>query len=271
MTEPHTIFIPTRNRTQYLEKAIPHWLEQDLNGLYIVVEPQEYVKHRTFLRRKGWDCDVDIVKLKRDNRGVNYARNAIIRYGAKEGLSSVVMADDDLFPSKNSDINDLTINDDMIGVGACCSYYGLFLGNSFVKEDHDHVLVPGGWGYRMFLIDVDAALGLGNYDLKLRSLWGDNDMARMSMSRLGIGWYISTNVWYSSTAPRYAPGGIADLYGGNKLRRLQMEKVLHGYLNKKWGDRYINKPPKRIMCRWRRFLDDYVENWRDKAPWAKEK
>jgi hypothetical protein len=261
-----------------LEKALPHWMSRldsgEVADVYLVVEPQEYKQHRAWLREQEWDDWFNIHKLRSDNRGVNYARGSIVSKGNRLGLDRLIMADDDLFPSKQANVRRLdkvAARKDVVGVGACCSYYGLFIGNDFIKENNNAVLVPGGWGYRMFCIDVAAVLELGNYDVKLRSFWGDNDIARCSMSQMGIPWYMHCGVWYSSTAPRYAPGGIQDLYGDSKHRRMFMEGEIHGYLNKKWGDRYINKPPKRPLCRWKRFLGDYVKNWESKAPWLKEK
>lgn len=268
------VFIPTRNRLHNIEKVVPKWQAQDMDGIILVTEPSEKSMYKEFLSDKGWRNSVDVISPTMPNIGIGATRKFVVKKADKMGLHALIMSDDDAAPVPDTDI-DMLIKDlkrtPTIGIGACFSFYGLMLGNALLKAGRHEgeglpYLVPGGMGYITFSLSIKRALEAGNYDAKLHTFWEDAELVRDGMKNLGYAWHVHTGAWCTSIGKRFMPGGLSDFAGKT---RSEDEKICHRRVFKKWGPRYISHPDKKAICRWQNFLNDFVEGWRDRAVWAK--
>jgi hypothetical protein len=266
-----TVFIPTRARAHCLVKTLPKWEQQRyVERVVLVVEKWELGKHKRLAKQYK---NVEVMRLPNVNRGINFARHWIVEEADRLGLLKIIMSDDDLYPKPDSDVTQLFEFYDLntLGIGIMLPFYGLMFGNKTIKYADKPLMSKGGLGKRLFSLDVKRVLEVGNFDPKLWSGWGDDELVRQGIKDLGATWYIHPGVHGVSIAGRHTKGGLNDLNGENKTRRQQAEFSCHQYIYHKWGPEYINEPKLggRLVCQWRKMFDDFVPNWRERVTWVK--
>jgi hypothetical protein len=89
------------------------------------------------------------------------------------------------------------------------------------------------------------------------------------MADLGATWYVHAGVNGTSIAGRYTKGGINDFHKEDQASRLRGQEHSHKIIFKKWGPKYVSNPGKRMMFRWKLFMDDYVPEWHKRIDWEK--
>lgn len=266
-----TVFIPTRNRRELLEKVLPKWQRQKVDEIILVCERWEYGRHMAVA--KGLK-KVSVERLPQSNRGINFARNYIVALADEWGYDKIIMADDDIYPRPESDVRRLFEWDGLntIGIGIMVPFYGLMFGNETMKNEDRPLMSKGALGKRLFSLDVKKVMKIGNFDVNLHSGWGDDELVRQGMADLAATWYIHAGVNGVSIAGRYTPGGLNDLHKEDQDSRIAGQLHSHKIIYKRWGPRYISAPKdgNRMMCRWQVFMDDYVPDWRKRIDWEKE-
>jgi hypothetical protein len=92
------------------------------------------------------------------------------------------------------------------------------------------------------------------------------------MADLQATWYVHAGVKGTSIAGRYTPGGINDFHHEKERSRIKGQLHSHQLIFRKWGPRYISTPTDghRMICWWKRFLDDFVPDWEHRIDWKKE-
>lgn len=271
VTEVHA-FVPTRNRIELLKKVLPKWAQHgEVSSLTLVVEKQEFGRHMRLA--KEYD-NVSVLRLPKSNQGVTYARKQIVEHAFTEGLKEIIVCDDDLYPHVDDDLWELILavrSLPTIGVGAMMSFYGLTFGNDLLKTATEPLFMGSALGKRLFSLDVDAVMDIGNYDEKLHTFGGDNDIVRVAMRELEYTWYVHPLVRGVSIESRHTPGGIADFCEGDYHLRLQRTLECHERMFMRWGPRYINTPRLggNFVCQWRKMLDDFVPDWEERKTWVK--
>lgn len=266
-------FIPTRNRHELLQKVLPRWQEHsELTTVVLVVEKWEY--GRTVQLAKQFER-VDVMRLGKSNQGVTYARKAIVDQAYHMGLDKIIVCDDDLYPHVDDDLGELLKPLGAlptIGVGAMMSFYGLVFGNEFIKTATEPLLMTGALGKRLFSLDVGAVIDIGNYDERLHTFGGDNDIVRVAIKALKNTWYVHPLVRGVSIESRHAPGGINDFCKEDTYIRQQRTLYCHELMFNRWGPRYINTPRLggRFVCNWKRMLDDFIPDWGTRKNWSKD-
>jgi hypothetical protein len=267
-----TVFIPSRGRHEMLaQKVLPKWMAQDAK-VYVVVEPSQYedycVAVSGFCNQGG---SVDVLPLPESDRGINFSRNYIVKIAADWGLTKIIQADDDIWPSPDSDVNRLFEWDGLncLGIGIMVPFYGLMFGNKTIKAEDRPLMSKGALGKRLFSLNVPRVLAAGNFDPQLHSGWGDDELVRAGMQRLQATWYVHAGVWGSSVSNRYTEGGINDFHSENAAARLAGQEHSHRIIYRRWGARYVSDPGKKMMFRWQTFMDDKVPDWRERIDWVK--
>lgn len=265
-------FIPTRNRHELLTKVLPKWDQhREVSTLVIVVEKWEY--GRTVQLVKQWP-NVEVMRLPKSNQGVTYARKQIVDLAYKQGLDKIIVCDDDLYPHVEDDLWELTLPLGAlptVGVGAMMSFYGLAFGNDLLKTATEPLFLVNALGKRLFSLDVGAVIDIGNYDERLHTFGGDNEIVRVAMREKAYTWYVHPLVRGVSIESRHAPGGIADFCLGRPSVREQRTLECHELMFARWGPRYISTPRLggRFACNWKNMLNDFVPNWEGRKNWQK--
>lgn len=266
------VFIPTRGRAEMLEaKVLPKWKEQSVEEIILVVEPREYKFYRQLCPLHG---NISVLKLPESDRGINYSRGKIIEKAHEWGLRKIIQADDDIYPSPNSDVNRLCTEFgalNTLGIGIMVSFYGLMFGNRTIKFEDRPLMSKGALGKRLFSLDVERVLAIGNFNPELHSGWGDDELVRQGMASLGATWYVHAGVLGTSVGKRYTPGGITDFHAGSLQKRQEGQEHSHRIIFAKWGPRYCNTPMSgsKLIFRWKLFMDDYVPGWEHMIDWEK--
>jgi len=260
------VFIPTRNRAELVERVLPKWLEQPVDELFIVCEKWEKGKYR---RVAG--SQAEVLVLPKTNQGINYARNWIVNKAHGMGYDRIIMSDDDLFPRPGYDVRKLLELDDLpaLGMGIMLPFYGLMFGNENLKIDAP-LMSLGGLGKRLFSLDTERALSVGNFDVRLYSGWGDDELVRQGIFEKSYTWYIHGGVHGTSIAGRHTPGGLNDLNHESNIERTEAEYKCHKIIYKKWPS-YVSKPKLggRLICQWKKMFNDFVPDWEQRITWHK--
>lgn len=266
------VFIPSRGRAEMLaQKVLPKWMAQNAK-VHVVVEPNQYKDYRTVVQgfcNKGGG--VDVLVLPHHDRGINYSRHWIVKVAADWGLREIIQADDDIWPSPETDVNRLFEWKDLncLGIGIMVPFYGLMFGNKTIKIEDRPLMSKGALGKRLFSLNVPRVLAAGNFDVNLHSGWGDDELVRAGMHHLGATWYVHAGVWGSSVSNRYTAGGINDFHKEDAQSRLRGQEHSHRIIYDRWGPRYVSDPDKKMTFRWQKFMDDKVPNWRERIDWEK--
>lgn len=263
------VFMPTRARGHLVEKVLPKWMAQpNVDQIFLVVEKWEYGKHRQIAKKFK---HIDVLRLPRVNGGIAFARAEIVRQATLMGLDQIVMTDDDLYPK--GDVSRLFEfgNLNTIGIGIMLPFYGLTFGNNTIKERDDPLMMASAMGKRLFSLEISRLNAAGlNFDERLHTFGSDNDIVRDAMRDLAATWYVHAGVHGTSVESRHMPGGLNDLHSERAQLRLNAQVECHRIMFDKWGERYINLPGGRFLCKWRNMLEDFVPNWRERITWAKK-
>jgi hypothetical protein len=213
-----------------------------------------------------------VITLPKSNMGINYSRNFIVSKAYEWLLDVLIMADDDIYPKPDSDVNRLFEFNGLntLGIGIMVPFYGLMFGNQTIKDEDRPLMSKGALGKRLFSLDVEKVLKIGNFDISLHSGWGDDELVRQGMVDLQATWYVHAGVNGVSVAGRYTKGGINDFHAEDQESRLAGQEHSHRIIYARWSDRYISQPGKRMMCRWKVFMDDYVPGWEKRITWTKK-
>lgn len=267
------VFIPSRGRADLLAaKVLPKWMEQDAK-IFVVVEPSQY---KTYCEAVQGFCNkggpATVLSLPHHDRGINYSRNWIIRVANEWGHRHIIQADDDIFPQPSSDVNRLFEWKDLncLGIGIMVPFYGLMFGNQTIKDEDRPLMSKGALGKRLFSLNVPRVLAAGNFDVNLHSGWGDDELVRAGMAKLGATWYVHAGVWGGSVSNRYTAGGINDFHKEDAQSRLRGQEHSHRIIFDRWGGRYVSDPGKKMTFRWQKFMDDKVPGWRKRIDWEKK-
>lgn len=263
------VYIPTRDRRDLLERVLKKWNEPEpTHEIYLVVERWEQGRYGKLAERFP---NVEIMVLPRINKGINYARNWIVRDAYRRHLSQIIMADDDLYPRPNADVNRLFEwnNLNCLGIGIMMPYYGLMFGNHTMKEEDRPLMSKGALGKRLFSVNIERAIDI-NFDVRLHSGWGDDEWVRDGMAMEQATWYVHAGVNGVSVANRYTKGGLNSLHGGNLARRELGQKQSQQIIYKKWGPEYVSDPLGPMRFQWKKFLNKFVPYWEDRIDWVKE-
>jgi hypothetical protein len=263
------VFIPSRSRAWLLESALPKWKEQDISHVYLVIEKKDYNDYRPLWQEFD---NVAILTLPKSDQGINYSRNWIVQEAHDLGYNKIIMSDDDIFPHPESDVKRLFEWKDLncLGIGVMMPFYGLMFGNQTIKNEDRPLMSTNALGKRLFSLNIPRVMACGNFDPRLHSGWGDDELVREGMAKLEATWYIHAGVRGVSTANRYTRGGINDFHGEDQESRLRGQDVSHEIIFKKWGGKYISMPGKRMQCRWKIFMNDFVPDWEERIDWSKE-
>lgn len=262
VTQEAVVYIPTRARAHLLKKVLPKWQEQKNAEVVLVVEGWEF---DDIQRLAAPYANVWVEKLRRFDKGIAYARQQILGMAHFDGLDKIIMCDDDLYPTVESDVSKLLDLPDMaLGMGASVSYYGLMFGNENLKRD-DPLLCYNALGKRLFSIDVATAFEVGGYDVRLHTFGSDNDIVRQGAKDMQTLWYVHAGVKATSISKRYEPGGLQDFAGQSRQSR---EKHCHKIMHSKWP-KYISSPDRRFACQWKKLMDDFIPDWKEHLNWRK--
>lgn len=265
----NVVFIPTRNRAQLVERVLPKWTEQPIDELFFVCEKWERGKYRRVAGNHA-----EVLVLPKTNQGINYARNWIVTWAAEHGYRKLIMSDDDLFPRPDSDVTRLMAFDSVptLGLGIMLPFYGLMFGNDTVKNSDEPLMSLGGLGKRCFSLDVSKVLSVGNFDVRLHSGWGDDELVRQGIAGAQATWYVHAGVRGTSIANRHTPGGLNDLHYEDASRRMDAQYQCHKIIYKKWGPEFISKPKLngRLICQWKKMFDEFIPNWEQRVTWRSE-
>jgi len=260
----NTVYICTRNRLNNVSKVVPRWLDQNFRVI-LVVEPEQEDEHISLCDDMQWAGDgVYVLPLSRPNLGIGYSRNQAVLHAWKMRSRSIIMADDDIRPASglDSDMADLideASKPNVLGIGAVLRIHDHFTGGA-ISANSGVILCPGGWGGRLYGLNVDRAVELGNYDVKLDCLGEDDDMKRQGIAA-GIPWLVHCDVWAESIGSRFQPGGVQAFVGNDRKSR---EERNHWLLHERWP-RYVSAPPKKFRMEWAKMLDDHIPNWRERS------
>lgn len=256
-----TVYIPTLDRVEMVQKTVPCWLEQEM-PVRLVVERREYHAYNNLKNQMKWGKHVYVLPLPLAGRGMGYARKYIVTHARNTALDSIIIADDDHKPDINSDMWDLideAAKPGVLGVGGVRPLNDRNTGG-FLSKHNGVILCPGGWGFTIYGLNIQTALDLGNFNPLLHTLGEDSELARQGIAR-GIPWRVHCNVWFKSANRRYDPGGFASKWHTLEARKLAEQECM-AIIHKRWPD-YTNTPDKPLRVAWQRMLDDYIPNWRD--------
>jgi hypothetical protein len=244
-------------------------MEQNISHVVLVIEQKDYPDYRPLWQKFD---RVSISTLPESDRGINYSRNWIVQEAYELGYDRIIMSDDDIFPRPDSDINRLFEWNGLntLGIGIMVPFYGLMFGNQTIKNEDRPLMSKGALGKRCFSLNIRRAIAVGNFDVRLHSGWGDDELVRQGMAGLGATWYVHAGVNGTSIAGRYTKGGINDFHGENQASRLRGQELSHDIIFRRWGPKYISMPGKRMQCRWRLFLEDFVPDWEKRINWVRE-
>jgi glycosyltransferase involved in cell wall biosynthesis len=256
-----TVYIPTLDRVDMIQKTVPHWLVQEM-PVRLVVERREYRAYTELKNRMKWGKQVYILPLPLAGRGIGYARNYAVKHARATHLDAIIMSDDDVYIHDDSDAWDLidaVEKPGVLGVGAVRTLHDRFT-NGAISRNHGVILCPGGWGFTVKALNVQTALKCGNFDPALHSFGEDAELARQGIAR-GIPWRVHCDVVFVSLNKRLDPGGFSSKYHtleGRLAGELECRSIIH----KRWPD-YTSEPDKRPRVAWQRMLDDYIPEWRN--------
>jgi hypothetical protein len=259
-----TVFIPTRQRPELLERCIRSWEQFENIQIVIAVEPGEPIAGEIAER-------VHILRLPKRDQGVGYARHHIVRAAVRASLRSFFMCDDDHYPVGDTDDSDLELmlrfakRKDVLGVGAWKHHYLHFMPAPQVREASKErrataFLARGGLGYQLIALNTANAMDIGNFDKKL-NVAEDQDLCRRGMLTLHLPWYVWTGVHAGSrSANRRGNGGIDSL--PRKREKLALESF--EILQKRYpGSVFLDGG--RMRNKWKEFYLDNVD-----GPWPPE-
>lgn len=254
------VYICTKDRRDNLRKVVPRWMYTLPNTPIIVMVDDSAVEdHDDLARREGWAGQVKILSTGKNNAGIGYARMKVVQHAANSDMKSIIMADDDIMPARNSYPNMLlraARQPWVLGVGAVRSYHD-FLSKGVTSLDDTLMLCPSGWGFQLYGLNVKNALAAGNFDSALNCFGEDAEMMRGGIAN-GIPWLLHRGVRAEPLGKRGAPGGISSLL---PAERKKQEAICQQIIHDRWPE-YTSKPPKPSRMAWQKFYDHYIPDWK---------
>jgi hypothetical protein len=242
-----------------LERTLPKWpVVTPANiAITLVVEPNEVTKHLKFLKQHGLKDRVGVLGLSGTNLGMGNSRNEAFHDAQAQGHDAFITTDDDLFPMDDPSIllETAEYTDDLLGVGCYFSMYGLLLK---LKRNTGLYKVGVGLGFRCFAMNTKMLDKVGGFPVEFKG-YDDHEIARWGIARLGVPWYIDTDMACSSVAKIGDPGGMTSLPG--YARVVDRKHTAHVLTHKHWPE-FVSNPSKcdpdsgrcSYTMQWKRFL-----------------
>lgn len=262
----YAIYIPTKNREEFAIRCAMTLVNMKLGLPIILVTERQHIGplKRAWREELRADCHIELLSVK--DRGIGYARHVIVRKAFSERFDTIAMIDDDqeMFGDISGWLKAAN-RPDVVGIGAWKGYYGLLWSKTAVAEgvkrlglaDAGLYGCAGAQGHQATVLNVNAALDVGNYDPNLR--WGeDGDLARKGIS-YGYPWWVYTGVKAGDFATqRYLRA--------NKIGGLQTPGALDSVIANHYRchdrfSRYVSCPPARYAVKWKKMWGDYVRGW----------
>jgi hypothetical protein len=247
------VFIPSRGRISHARRLTDVWRQEGFD-VHWVVEPNEFL---------DYDYEVEGDKahaLPIPNNGIGYSRNHCVNLAASFGYESIILADDDIKPGKNANMDilvDWAEHPKVLGITARYSYHDLCLGPD-IKGMDELILLPTGT-FRLVALNVNNVLDIGNYDHTLIGL-EDNDLFMRGL-QAGYPWMIHLGTYAVSMGKRYQPGGMADFM---KDHGIPSDDIPPWY--QVMADQYpafvSGHKKNRIRFAWKQAYDHYLPEWR---------
>lgn len=262
----NAVFIPTRMRTKLLLRCIKNWERDDRFSLFAVTDKQFFSPVHEML----WETSAKVMTLKKNDRGIGYARNQILHMAEAMGLKSFLMCDDDAYPMAAPEDNMESMYEmlrfarrrDVVGIGAWQAIYGMMLGNTALstaadraagrKAEHAAFLTRGSVGTQLVAINTKNALGIGGYDPHL-GVGEDQELIRRGIAN-GFPWYIYASA-NANTENRFTEGGISSLPKSVE----EIATKSHRITKAKWPEyTRISEDGTRVFVRWKKMYDNFI-------------
>jgi hypothetical protein len=247
------VFIPSRGRYDGARKLTEAWRQEGFN-VHWVVEPKEALDY-------DYEVEGDKVHpLPIPNAGIGYSRNYCVNLAASFGYESIILADDDIKPGKNANMDWLLEDAEdpkVLGITARYSYHDLCLG-SVIRGRSDLILLPIGT-FRLVALNVNNVLDIGNYDHTLIGL-EDNDLFMRGL-QAGYPWMIHLGTWSISTGTRYQPGGMSDFMESHGIPK-EGPPPWYQVMADQYPDFVSGHKKNRIRFAWQQAYNRYLPEWR---------
>lgn len=268
--DPH-VFIPSRGRSDLVEKMSAYWLNDYFNVTY-VVEPHDLEEYSIAVEKleAGFEKErlaIKVHPIPKDDQGIGYARHHCVIAAASYGYKSIMLCDDDFKPGKISNFDtmvEIAQNPKVMGITARYGYHDLALGPGIRGRD-DLVLMPTG-SQAVVALNIHNVMELGNYDKEL-DYAEDCDLFLRTL-KAGIPWMIHLGASAVSVGVRYAPGGMAD-YAGDKEALAAKKGDWHNAIHDKWPE-FTNAHTEKCLGKqncirmgWRKAYDTLIPEWRE--------
>lgn len=257
------VYIPTMKRLANLFDIIPRWRvhKEFVSQINLVVSHQEYRETDTFVKKHRWTDSVSVLPLPHHVFGIGAIRNWIVTQAMHNGEHHILMADDDIYPHHSANFNYLDEYiglSNILGIGCITSYHSLLLGSrKDMMAGDDLILAYSGYGFRLFALNVDTAVGIGNFDTHLDVSFEDAELMRNGLWN-GLRWYLDPGLKANSLGKRFEAGGIEALTGSKQERDLRTQ-ACYAYCYNKWPQ-YMAEPPRKRMS-WKKMLNDCLPGW----------
>lgn len=259
------VWIPTLGRPDNIRAIIPRWLQviKDEQTIRLVVARDEASATMAIVRDGGWRDRVSVSILPRSVQGIGAIRGWIVKAAFSWGHKTLIMSDDDIYPHHSAEIAHmmwLTRQPRILGVGCVTSYHSLLLGHrKEMLNESVPILATSGYGFRLFCLNIERAIEVGNFNPFLDVSYEDAELMRQGVLR-GMRWYLDPLVKAIPLGKRFEAGGIAAYTGDpeERARRTALNYELCYIMHSK----YMAKPPK-VRMGWKKMLDDYWPGWRE--------
>lgn len=259
------VWVPTMRRPDNIREIIPRWLAvmEPKTHLWLVVAKNEAAVTAAIVAEGGWRDHVSVVRLPREVQGIGAIRGHIVKLAFQNGDRAMIMSDDDIYPHHSANLGNMrriVRSTNILGVGCVTSYHSLLLGHrKDMLYGEEPILATSGYGFRLFAINVDRAIEVGNFNPALDVSFEDAELMRQGVRR-GMRWYLDPLVKAIPLGKRFEAGGIAALTGDPEERARRTD--LNYRLCYTMWSKYMAEPPKQRMS-WKKMLDDYWPGWRE--------
>lgn len=258
------IYIPTKNRPQFLVKCLANLeaeiAREDIPVHLIVVSEARYKAEVKAALSTVRNVGVWPVWLRQEDRGIGYARAAIVRHAARAGYVSAAMVDDDQLVRGNIGTwLELASREDVTGIGAWKSWYGRNFMGTELASGYGKPANPGlylcKFGFCSVAFNVANVMECGNYRPELRS-FEDTDMIMKSVATLRLPWYV-----YNGTFAGDVTIQKEQRADGTSTFNPQ-SRAEAGELMRKFWPGYTSAPGKKLAILFKRLVADYMpELW----------
>jgi hypothetical protein len=255
------VYIPTRRRIPYLLRAVEaarKALGESETPIIIAADNQEIAGIWKALEKSNWTGEVQTLAVKPNNKGIGYARKAIMKDAENAEFETIAMIDDDqIVRGDLPGLLRIAARADVTGVGAYEGIHGLFSRGTEMVKNHKE---PGTWlhsgslGYHTWALNVDNVQNVcGGFDPKLRFA-EDVELARESYRCRGVPWMIYTGATTSSML-KHNPG--PEFGGVAEKDRTEGFAEMHRIVYPRWPD-FVSAPPAKYRCSWKKLAETYL-------------